>query len=339
MAKSKAKEEGIIMDSMPGADVKTAEEVKPFEVDLNFEDEPVVEEVVAEEPEEAVAEEPEVEEAVTEEPEIEVEAEAEETVEFPTEEVPEVIEEPIAEETKKPKAPMVPKSRLDEVLAKNKKMQKRIDDIEKQEAEVKAEAPKYDFDVKEQEYQQLILDGESAKAVGLRNEIRKAEKDALMFDIQQQMGHTVQQDRAQQELAQKAEEIATTFAVLNENSAEYSEDLTREVMELRDAFITQGYEPADSLAKATEYTLAAKKPELLQTQEAKNTTQTKQLAEKKQKATVKNKIAASKAQPPTLKGEGTAKRGDKAADINVLSDDEFGALPAETLRRLRGDFG
>lgn len=336
MAKSKAKEEGIIMDSMPGADVKTAEEVKPFEVDLNFEDEPVAEEVVAEEPEETVAEEVE-EEVVAEEPE--VEAEAEETVEFPTEEVPEVIEEPIAEETKKPKAPMVPKSRLDEVLAKNKKMQKRIDDIEKQEAEVKAEAPKYDFDVKEQEYQQLILDGESAKAVGLRNEIRKAEKDALMFDIQQQMGQTVQQNQAQQELAQKAEEIASTFPILDENAADFNEDLTREVMELRDAFITQGYEPADSLAKATEYTLAAKKPELLQTQEAKDTTQTKQLAEKKQKATVKNKIAASKAQPPTLKGEGTAKRGDKAADINVLSDDEFGALPAETLRRLRGDFG
>ena len=338
MAKSKAKEEGIIMDSMPGADVKTAEEVKPFEVDLNFEDEPVAEEVVAEEPEETVAEEVE-EEVVAEEPEVEAEAETEETVEFPTEEVPEVIEEPIAEETKKPKAPMVPKSRLDEVLAKNKKMQKRIDDIEKQEAEVKAEAPKYDFDVKEQEYQQLILDGESAKAVGLRNEIRKAEKDALMFDIQQQMGQTVQQNQAQQELAQKAEEIASTFPILDENAADFNEDLTREVMELRDAFITQGYEPADSLAKATEYTLAAKKPELLQTQEAKDTTQTKQLAEKKQKATVKNKIAASKAQPPTLKGEGTAKRGDKAADINVLSDDEFGALPAETLRRLRGDFG
>ena len=163
MAKSKAKEEGIIMDSMPGADVKTAEEVKPFEVDLNFEDEPVTEEAVAEEvAEEAVAEEPEVEVEPEVEAEVEAEAEAEETVEFPTEEVPEVVEEPIAEETKKPKAPMVPKSRLDEVLAKNKKMQKRIDDIEKQEAEVKAEAPKYDFDVKEQEYQQLILDGESA---------------------------------------------------------------------------------------------------------------------------------------------------------------------------------
>ena len=334
MAKSKAKEEGIVMDSMPGGDIKTAEEVEPFQVDLNFEDAPVAEEAVEEEAveEEVAAEVVEAEAETAEEA-------VDDTVEFPTEEATEVVEEEvIAEETKKPKAPMVPKSRLDEVLAKNKKMQKRIDDIEKQEAEVQAEAPKYDFDVKEQQYQQLILDGESAKAVNLRTEIRKAEKESLMFDIQQQMGQTVQQDRAQQELAQKAQEIASTFSILDENAANFNEDLTREVMELRDAFIVQGYEPADSLAKATEYTLAAKHPELLRTPEAKTTTQTKQLAEKKQKASVQNKIAASKAQPPTLKGEGTAKRGDKATDINILSDDEFGALPAETLRRLRGDF-
>ena len=30
--------------------------------------------------------------------------------------------------------------------------------------------------------------------------------------------------------------------------------------------------------------------------------------------------------------------GKKVVDINVMSDDEFGALPEETLRRLRGDF-
>ena len=40
-----------------------------------------------------------------------------------------------------------------------------------------------------------------------------------------------------------------------------------------------------------------------------------------------------------MKGEGTSKRGDKVADINVLSDDEFGALPDDTLKRMRGDFG
>ena len=349
MAKNKKEAkptDDIVMDSMPGGDVKTEEEIQPFQVDLNFEDEAAPEETVAEAEEttEEVAEEPVAEEAVeelvAEEAVEEVVAETEEpateeeTVEFPAEEV--VEEEVVAE---KPKAPMVPKSRLDEVLAKNKKMQKRIEEIEQKEAEAKEAAPTYDFDLKEQEYQQLILDGESAKAVELRNEIRKAEKDALMFDIQRQMGQTVQQNQAQQELQAKAAEIANTFSILDENSAEFNEELTREVMDLRDAFIVQGYEPADSLAKATEYTLAAKQPELLKPAEAKVATQSKEIAQKKQKVNVKNKIAASKAQPPALKGESTAARGDKVTNINTLSDDEFGALPEETVRRLRGDFG
>tara|TARA_Y100001938_G_scaffold96628_1_gene132179 strand:- start:12839 stop:13879 length:1041 start_codon:yes stop_codon:yes gene_type:complete len=346
MAKNKKKAKStddIVMDAMPGGEVKTEKDIESFQVDLNFEDEAAPEEAVAEveETTEEVAEEPVAEEAV-EEPVAEEEAVAEteepvaeeDTVEFPAEEV--VEEEVVAE---KPKAPMVPKSRLDEVLAKNKKMQKRIEEIEQKEAEAKEAAPTYDFDLKEQEYQQLILDGESAKAVELRNEIRKAEKDALMFDIQRQMGQTVQQNQAQQELQAKAAEIASTFSILDENSAEFNEEITREVMDLRDAFIVQGYEPADSLAKATEYTLAAKQPELLRPAEAKVATQSKEIAQKKQKANVKNKIAASKAQPPTLKGESASARGDKVTDINTLSDDEFGALPEETVRRLRGDFG
>jgi hypothetical protein len=37
-----------------------------------------------------------------------------------------------------------------------------------------------------------------------------------------------------------------------------------------------------------------------------------------------------------MKGESTQNK--KIVDINVLSDDEFGALPEETLRRMRGDF-
>ena len=347
MAKNKKKAkptDDIVMEAMPGGEVKTEQDIESFQVDLNFEDEATPEETVAEAEEvtetEEVVEEPVAEEVVEEPVAEEVTAETEEpvveedTVEFPAEEV--VEEEVIAE---KPKAPMVPKSRLDEVLAKNKKMQKRIEEIEQKEAEAKEAAPTYDFDLKEQEYQQLILDGESAKAVELRNEIRKAEKDALMFDIQRQMGQTVQQNQAQQELQAKAAEIASTFSILDENSAEFNEEITREVMDLRDAFIVQGYEPADSLAKATEYTLAAKQPELLRPAEAKVATQSKEIAQKKQKANVKNKIAASKAQPPTLKGESASARGDKVTDINTLSDDEFGALPEETVRRLRGDFG
>ena len=238
---------------------------------------------------------------------------------------------------------MVPKSRLDEVLAKNKKMQKQLDDIEQQQAETQAAAPTYDFESKEVAYQEAILDGDSAKASSIRSEIRAAEKEQLMFEMQAQMGQTVSMSQAEQELAVKAQEIGDTFEVLNENSENFDVELAEEVRDLRDAFVTQGYTPADSLAKATEYTLAAKRPDLLQTAEdttaVQTTKQNKAVVEKRKKTTVKKKLEASKSQPPKMKGEGTSKRGDKVADINVLSDDEFGALPDDTLKRMRGDFG
>ena len=58
--------------------------------------------------------------------------------------------------------------------------------------------------------------------------------------------------------------------------------------------------------------------------------------EKKAKANVSKKVQASQSQPPEMKGESTQNK--KVVDINTLSDDEFSALPEETLRRMRGDF-
>ena len=234
---------------------------------------------------------------------------------------------------------MVPKSRLDEVLAKNKEMQKRLQDIEGKETLETEKAPEYDFVTKEKQYQEFVLDGETEKAAILRNEIREAEKNQLMTEMQSKMGQTVQQDREQHELAQKASEIMEVFPIFDEKSKSYDEALTTEVMELRDAFIYQGYGAADSLAKATEVTLLSKKPELLQGADVAEDPApqlSKVVQETKQKATVRKKVEAAQAQPPAMKGESAKNK--KVVDINVMSDDEFGALPEDTLRRLRGDF-
>lgn len=349
MAETNEQKMDVEFQGMPGADLVSEEEAKSFQVSLDFEgadlekeevEFPKDEEEVVEETLEA-KEEPEVEA----EAETEVEAEAEEVeVEEPEEveeveakqEEPEVVEAEAEVEPEKPKAPMVPKSRLDEVLARNKKLQKQIDAQAEQEASREAEAPKYDFDVKEQQYQQLVLDGETTKATALRGEIRNAEREQLMFEVQKQTGQTVERNREEQELAVKAQEIEETFSVLNENSTDFDKELATEVRDLRDAFMTQGYGAADALAKATDVTLTMQKPELLQSDGQDKVTR---IATKRKKTGVKKKLEASKAQPPTLKGEGTSKRGDSAPDINVLSDEEFGALPEETLRRMRGDFG
>ena len=346
MAEDKNTEE-LVFDGMPGADAKTEEDVKPFEVDMNFEDtEEKVEEV---EEEEITEEEPATEEATEEVAEEQVEEPVAQETESQPEEaeqkgvptddgqpVETVAEEPEVEE---PKAPMVPKSRLDEVLAKNKEMQKRLQTLE---SETKEEdtTPKYDFVAREKEYQELVLDGETDRAAQLREEIRAAEREQMMSEMQSKMGQTVQQDREAHELNKKANEIMEVFPVFDQKSKQFDERLANEVMELRDAFIFQGYGAADSLAKATEITLIRSKPELLEVETAGTTdaapTLNKVVQEKKKQANVSKKVAASQSQPPQMKGESTQNK--KIVDINVLSDDEFGALPEETLRRMRGDF-
>ena len=353
----------IIYDRMPGADAIKKEDAESFKVDMNFETEEGEPNEEAEETETvASGDEADLQEG-TEEPETEAKAETEESADSSGEEVVEqtveaddaetarsddggVEDEALEEEPVKKKAPMVPKSRLDEVLAKNKVMQKKLLDIEQKEAVEQAEAPKYDFAAKETEYQELLLDGDMHQAAVVRSQIRAAEKEAMMFEAKKEMGQTVQANQEAQELQTKAKEIESTFPMLDQNSTTFDEGLTQEVMELRDAFIVQGYAAADSLARATEYTLAAKRPDLLNMTAGDSTAQgnenvvtQEQLQEKRQKTTVKKKVAAAKSQPPNMKGEGAGERGDKPVDLDVLSDDEFMALPEETLRRMRGDFG
>ena len=337
----------LVFEGMPGADAKTEEDVQPFQVDMNFEDEPKEETVEETETEEATEEEPVAEETTEEVAEEQIEepvAQETESQEQTTEQesVPTDDGQPVEAVEEEPevatKAPMVPKSRLDEVLAKNKEMQKIIDTMEEKPAE--NAAPAYDFVSKEREYQNLVLDGETEKAAVLREEIRNAEKEQLMSEVQNKMGQTVQQDREARELQQKAQEIVEVFPIFDPQSKTFDEKLSNEVMELRDAFIYQGYGAADSLAKATEVTLLSKRPELLETGEEVSQDPAPKLnqvvQDKKAKANVQKKVTASQSQPPQMKGESTQNK--KVVDINVMSDDEFGALPEDTLRRLRGDF-
>jgi hypothetical protein len=343
----------MILEAMPGGDPIKKEDTQ-FDVDLNFEpveeveeeesdNEEVTEETDAPAEEEVAEKEPETpeEEEAPAEPEAVSEEGMDENSEADAQPDIQPIEgsdENVSQEVEQPKAPMVPKSRLDEVLAKQKALQKQLDEAKAAQEQALENAPEYDFGAKEAEYQQLVLDGEAEKAVNLRNEIRNAEKEQFMFEVQAKMGQTVQKNQEMTELQAKAAEIEATFSVLNENSADFDVELQNEVVELRNAFMSQGYTPADSLTKATEYTLAAKKPELLNPTPVSQTPKVdEQVAEKKKVANINKKLQAADSQPPSMKGESA--KGDKKIDLHKLSDDEFSALPEETLRRMRGDFG
>ncbi len=318
-------EKALEFDVMPGAD--RPEEDDASELDLSFAE--VAAEIKEEEPEEVaeevVAEDAE-EETVTEEPD-EIVSEDEQSTEEETE--PEVVAEAPA------KKPMVPKARLDEVLQKQKALQKQLDDMREAQKPAEDAPDEYAFVEKEMEYQNLLLDGEAEKAAALRTEIRKAERTQIEYEMSQKMTETVSYNQQANALQQAADALESEFPTFNRKSDQFSEELTNEVVELRDAFIIKGENPVAALSKAAKFVISENglvdnTPSL-----AGKAPKSDELAKKR--AQVSQKLKAADAQPPELQGEGTATRGEKALDLSNMSEDEFDALPEATLRRLRGD--
>jgi hypothetical protein len=313
-------------DLMPGAD-RMEEDDSPS-LDLSFTE---VEELV----EESVEEEEEVVAESAEEESEEIVSEDEQSTEEETE--AELEEEPVVEE-KAAKKPMVPKARLDEVLSKQKALQKQLDEINAAKEKAQEAPESYDFDAKEVEYQNMVLDGETEKAVALRREIRKAEREQLEYEMRQEMSQTVNQDRQMTALQQAANAMEDAYPVFDRNSDDFNEDMTNEVVELRDAFMMKGYEAVDALSKAVKYVV--KDHDLDQAQEsapslAGKAQKSDELAKKR--AQVSRKLKAAEAQPPELPGESSSNPGEKGLDLSMMTEEEFDALPEATLKRLRGD--
>jgi cob(I)alamin adenosyltransferase len=329
----------VTFDRMPGSDpIEDAQESK---IDLNFGlgEEPKAE-LPAEEPEPAA-------EPATEAPTAEVKAE--EKPEIPeAPEVPEPVvqaeakEEPkITQETEQ-KKPMVPKSRLDEVLAKQKALQKQLDDLMAAKTAAETAPESFDFASKEVQYQNFVLDGEHDKAAALRQEIRRAERAQLEYELTQKMEQKVTQSQQMSALQQAAAELETNFPVFDRASSDFNEQYTQEVIDLRDAFIVKGENPVAALSKAAKFVIreygldpgAPVEPSL----SVSTPTSTKVVDEvAKKRAEISRKLKAADAQPPTMPGESSAARGEKLVDLSSMSEDEFNALPAATLKRLRGD--
>ena len=330
------KDENLEFDRMPGSDA--IDQVEDVDVDLNFGI--GVDEAEPEEDETSDIETLETEDVPTAEEEVdetEAETDDEPIALDETEELEEVLEEPKA----KKKGQMVPKSRLDEVLAKQKALQKQLDELKQANQPPPPDLPSYDFEAKEREYQDFILDGEPDKAAKLRSEIRNAEREAMSHELRREVEQTVSRNNEETALQQAANLLETEYPVFDQNSSDYNEDYTQEVIELRDAFMIQGLGAVDALSKASNFVIKAH--DIASESDDSSALAAKQAPKKsvdevaKKRAEVAKKLDAAKKQPPELPGEGSSSHGEKALDISSLSEEEFNALPEATLKRLRGD--
>ena len=153
-----------------------------------------------------------------------------------------------------------------------------------------------------------------------------------------EMAQTVSQDRQMTALQQAANAMEEAYPVFDRNAEEFSEEMTNEVVELRDAFIMKGYEAVDALSKAVRYVV---KDHDLDTDDQKvpslagTAVKSDELAKKRSQ--VSKKLRAADAQPPSLPGESSSSHGEKRFDLSSMTEEEFDALPEATLKRLRGD--
>jgi len=320
-------EETIKYETMPGADALEGQEGDDLDMNFAFGEEAETE---AEETE--VEAEAEVEVEVTE---AEVEEDVSHETKTETEETEKVEAKETEPEKKETKSPMIPKSRLDEVLAQNKALKKRIAQTEEAEKAAEEAPNAYDFDAKEEEYMDAVLDGDKDKAKAIRKEIRQAEATKMETELTRDIETKVTRNSTANAVQDAASAIEEAFPIFDANAPEFNKALTDEVNKYMTGFISSGQNPVEALEEATTYVL--QKNNMLDSSTVADVPALGQAKEQKQRSQVSKKLKAADAQPPELPGESSAAKGEKALDVNNMTPEEFDALPDATLKRLRGD--
>lgn len=282
-----------------------------------------------------VAEPIEVEEVeeVAEVEEVDEVAEAEEVDEVAEVEEAAEVAEPDGVADTDPKQHMIPKRRLDNVVAKQRKAEQETAELRKELAEALAKAnaaPDVDIRALSKQKSEAILDGDLDKAAEIEEQIIASTRQEAQAPID--MEALEARVEAKMELKTTLTSVFSDYPELDTESDSFDEDLNSEAIVFQQAYLNQGHSPAEAVRRAADAAVRVMRPELLAAKEVTKT------PPKPRKTDVKANVDASNAQPPKMnQGEAGASTGTANVDINKLSDEEFDALPDATRARLRGD--
>ncbi len=252
----------------------------------------------------------------------------------------------------------IPKSRFDQV---NERRRIAEEELARRDAAVvaakDAEDNKYDFDKAEDEYIEFMLDGKKEEAKAKRTEIRTAEKAEWKSEAITESTTTVAEQQSIADVADLTDQAQDLYPVFDQTHADFNPEITAKtlafyqgyrvtkpegvkndsdamVMAIADTIqlydLDTIYHPEEGKGEQTEEEKAAAE------KAAKDAEETKKLDPKKD-IEKKLKDAEQQGTPVIKGGEGSQERGAAVPNIDDMSDEEFDALPAATLARMRGD--
>jgi hypothetical protein len=126
--------------------------------------------------------------------------------------------------------------------------------------------------------------------------------------------------------------IYADFPVFNPDSPELDQDLLDQAMRYERMYAAEGHTPAVAVTRAVEDALKVMRPDLLPASKAAGTPPP---AKPPAAPSLEKKVALANAQPPDLPATQTDK---STVDVATLSNEEYDALPESVKARLRGDF-
>ena len=232
-----------------------------------------------------------------------------------------VEEDEAVDEAAEAKKHMIPKRRLDDVVAKQRKAEQEAAELRKELAEALAKA---------QAIPAIDVRALSKQHSDINDQIIAATKQTAPEPID--MDALEARVEAKMELKSTLTSVFKEYPQLDTDSDVFDEDLNAEALVFQSAYLNQGYLPAEAVRRAANAAVRVVRPELLtETVEPK-------AAVKTRKTNVKGNVEASNAQPPKMnQGESGGKTSSEMVDITKLTDEEFDALPEATRARMRGD--
>jgi len=230
----------------------------------------------------------------------------------------------------------IPKKRFDEVNERRKLAEKKLAEMEAEaQAAIDAENNAFDYDAKEKEYMELVVDGEFDAANVVRKEIRAAEQAQYEQQIVETSVATREQAKVDTVFADTLADLEASYPQFSDKqNANYNQDLVDEVLDLHETFLDRGYDPSVAIQRAVNY--VAKANDIAAVDEVTTEAVKPQPGEKVvPKKDILKKVVAKTTQPQNLPKSDTS---EPSIDLSSMSEDEFDALPESKKKELRGDF-
>jgi hypothetical protein len=239
----------------------------------------------------------------------------------------------------------IPLSRFNEVNERMKQAEQRLAELERNEVAVE-EVVKgtYDFDQAEEEYTELLLNGDTKGAATKRSEIRSAERESFLVEAQQSTQQTITQDAVASELNSLADQAAELYPIFKDTHPDFDADATQKVLTFMRGYMSDTANPmqaSDAFVAALADGISLYDLDSTyghNQQESDSAPKDPKKSAPKRKTKEKIDVAAKQARSPAGAGRASMDAGANVPDVDKMSDAEIEALPAETLARLRGDF-